>query len=160
MLTERDLTRSAETGCSMGGPHEYKTSFAATELAVRDVLVNVGAFLQDARIEEAQIGQVEIVLAEALNNVVEHAYVHRDEGLIELRIKRAQTTIDITILDTGVPVPVHVFAKREGPQVDVALDDLPEGGFGWMLIQRISTNLSYQRVGDTNCLRISVPAST
>ncbi|MGH1355660.1 MAG: ATP-binding protein [Thalassovita sp.] len=157
MQTERDLTISVETGYTMNVPHEFKTCFPATELAVREALVAMNSNLKTWQLDETDIGRVEIVLAEALNNVVEHAYALTGGGTIELRLKHTADGIDVTVLDSGVPVPVHVFAKRTGPDVNVATDDLPEGGFGWMLIQHMSSHLSYQRVGDTNCLRLTVP---
>jgi serine/threonine-protein kinase RsbW len=157
MLTARDIVASIGTGRTMNVPHEFKTSFPATEMAVRDALVSLTSSLRTSGLDEDCIGRTEIVLAEALNNVVEHAYADSGEGSVELRIKGSSNGIDITILDQGLPVPVHVFAKRSGPDVDVATDDLPEGGFGWMLIQSMSSHLSYQRVGQMNCLRLTVP---
>lgn len=157
MLTARDLTTSVGTKHTMNVPHEFKTSFQASELAVREALIALGQSLRANELEEECIGRAEIVLAEALNNVVEHAYADTGSGTVELRVKSTLSGIDITILDSGVPVPVHVFAKRSGPDVEVATEDLPEGGFGWMLIQRMSSNLTYQRVGETNCLRLTVP---
>jgi serine/threonine-protein kinase RsbW len=112
----------------MSVPHEFKTSFPASEMAVREALVAMGSSLRNCGLDEDCIGRTEIVLAEALNNVVEHAYTCSEGGQVDLRVKCAATGIDVTILDQGVPVPVHVFAKRSGPDVDVATDDLPEGG--------------------------------
>lgn len=157
MLTERDQETSQGTRHTMNVPHEFKTHFPASEMAVRKALVAVGDSLRNCGLDEEEVGRTEIVLAEALNNVVEHAYADIGCGDVELRVKCAAKDIDITILDKGVPVPVHVFAKRNGPDLDVAFEDLPEGGFGWMMIQTMSSHLSYQRVGETNCLRMTVP---
>jgi serine/threonine-protein kinase RsbW len=157
MLTARKQQHSQGAGPRMTVPHEFNTRFPASEMAVRDALASMGSSLRDFGLDEDGIGRTEIVLAEALNNVVEHAYADIGGGDVELRVKCGFNEIDITILDNGVPVPVHVFAKRSGPDLDVDFEDLPEGGFGWMMIQHMSSHLSYQRVGDTNCLRMTVP---
>ena len=34
------------------------------------------------------------------------------------------------------------------PDVTVALDDLPEGGFGWFLIKDLARDVSYERQGN------------
>lgn len=141
----------------MTAPKHLVLQFDATELAVRDTLAQLPAFMERAGLGDEDAGRVEIVLAEALNNVVEHAYAGRPTGRIELRCTVQSGRIDTTILDQGRPVPVHVFAKRRPPVEDPLLDDLPEGGFGWLLIQTLTENLSYQRVEGTNCLRLAIP---
>ncbi|WP_245605407.1 ATP-binding protein [Roseicyclus elongatus] len=39
-----------------------------------------------------------------------------------------------------------------------AATDLPEGGFGWLLIHQISTALTYRRDGGENRLSLTLPA--
>ncbi|MDF1802657.1 ATP-binding protein [Thalassovita sp.] len=138
-------------------PIGFDIRFDATELGVRGALSQLQSFLQRSSVQDDDCGKAEIVVAEALNNVVEHAYAETGNGTIDLRCRQSPLCIDITILDRGVPVPVHVFAKRQPPNIDVEIDDLPEGGFGWMLIQEMTENLSYQRVDGTNCLRMAIP---
>lgn len=138
-------------------PNRFDIRFDATEMGVRQTLTSLLSFLNDIGIDEMDRGTVEIVLAEALNNVVEHAYADTDQGDIELQCKSQPGRLDVAILDQGPPVPVHVFAERSAPDTNVALDDLPEGGFGWLLIQNMTENLAYHRVGNTNCLRMAIP---
>lgn len=138
-------------------PIGFEICLNATELGVREALAQLHGFLQSNGVADSDCGKVEIVAAEALNNVVEHAYWDSGSGTIRLRCRQSPLCINITILDQGVPVPLHVFAKRDTPNINVAIDNLPEGGFGWMLIQEMTENLSYQRVDGTNCLRMAVP---
>lgn len=138
-------------------PDRFTIRFEATELGVRGALADLLDWLVRRDAPADLIGRVEIVLAEALNNVVEHAYATNDRGQIDLRCTPLPDRLDFTILDQGCAVPVHVFAQRRLPDTDVPLEDLPEGGFGWLLIQTMTQGLSYQRVQDTNCLRLAIP---
>ncbi len=156
MLTEPEQTAIARSGRVMTPPQAIEFQFDASEQAVRRALSRVRQFWQQAGVSDCDAGQAEIVLAEALNNVVEHAYCNTGAGRIELRCRVGSDQIDMTILDQGGPVPAHVFAQRTGPDTDVPLNDLPEGGFGWMLIQKMTCYLHYQRVGGTNCLCFAV----
>lgn len=159
MLTELETSAPAEFGPAMIVPLGMQVRINANDMAVRQTLGRVRQFLHQAAVSETEAGQVEIVLAEALNNVVEHAYGGKD-GWIDVRCTIKADQITLTILDMGVPVPNCVLAARCGPATDVPLNDLPEGGFGWMLIQTMTTDLSYQRVGRMNRLRFAVPRGT
>lgn len=156
MLTEPETIMSAGTGPVMSTPQVMQIRIDANDMAVRQTLGRVSQFLHQAQVPETETGQVEIVLAEALNNIVEHAY-DGASGWIDVRCKVEPDQIHLTLLDMGVPVPMFVLTKRTGPATDVQLEDLPEGGFGWMLIQTMTRHLSYQRVGGVNCLGFTVP---
>ena len=95
-------------------------------------------------------GTAEIVLAEALNNIVEHAYAHHD-GEIEISLQLRQNELLCVISDTGVPMPSGQLPSG----VLTSFEDtahLPEGGFGWHLIRCLSKDLTYRRTGDRNLL--------
>lgn len=107
-----------------------------------------------------QLFTLELVLAEVLNNVVEHAYQDCGEGLIELDVAVHDGSIHCTVIDFGSPMPGGALpsARRHCPKA-LALQDLPEGSFGWALIRDLTTGLGYRRVGDSNELwfRIELP---
>lgn len=157
MLIAPEQIRQAPERSNMTVPDRFNISFEATELGVRRALAELLAWLSAIDGSADLSGRVEIVLAEALNNVVEHAYAMSGKGQVELRCNPMPDRLDFTILDQGCAVPVHVFAQRSVPDTDVPLEDLPEGGFGWLLIQTMTRSLSYQRVQDTNCLRMAIP---
>ena len=60
------------------------------------------------------------------------------------------------LLDQGLPMPGGQPPPGQAAGVDVAVDDLPEGGFGWFLIRKLSQDLRYSRDGDTNRLCFSL----
>lgn len=95
-------------------------------------------------------GTAELVLAEALNNIVEHAY-DRDDGQIELRLTQMGGRLSCDVLDAGLPMPNGELpaglAQVIGKDVDLA-----EGGFGWFLIRTLTEDLMYRRIDARNHL--------
>lgn len=119
-------------------------------LAVREALRTLidTAPLRDLT-EEAQ-GTAQIVLAEALNNIVEHAYA-RYAGTIEVTLHLTASGLVCRILDRGLPMPGGILP--EGRLADWQDETaLPEGGFGWHLIRSLSQDLDYCRKDDCNLL--------
>lgn len=103
------------------------------------------------------LGTVEIVLAEATNNIVEHAYANEEQGVITLSSQKQQTSVCFEIIDSGVMFPGGEIPPKNSQDIDGALNTLPEGGFGWGLIHDITTELSYLREGGRNYLNFSIP---
>lgn len=104
-----------------------------------------------------QLFTLELVLAEVLNNVVEHAYQDRGEGRIELSVSVHAGFIHCGVTDFGAPMPGGVLppARRHSPKA-LALQDLPEGSFGWALIRDLTTGLKYCRDEGTNRLSFRI----
>lgn len=95
-------------------------------------------------------GTAEIVLAEALNNIVEHAYAcHAGEIEISLQLRPNELVCRIT--DTGLPMPDARLPEGK-LAATVSAEDLPEGGFGWYLIRTLSHDLRYHREDGRNQL--------
>lgn len=118
--------------------------------AVRDGLRALLDTLLLRSLPEDGRGTAEIVLSEALNNIVEHAYAHHD-GEIEISLQLRHNELLCQISDTGLPMPDgQLPAGVLAPLGD--FDDLPEGGFGWHLIRSLSKDLSYHRDGGRNLL--------
>lgn len=101
---------------------------------------------------EARIN-AEIVLAEALNNVVEHAY-GRVGGTIGLTLWPGGEGLECLIIDRGNPLPGGMLPPDPGPQPPPTC--LPEGGHGWFLIQTLAQHIRYARVAGENRLRFQL----
>jgi serine/threonine-protein kinase RsbW len=132
---------------------EIKLDIGGSPLEVRAGLDRLlgSAALSDLS-EEAR-GTLWIVMAEVMNNIVEHAYAGIDDaGDIRLRMWRHGSTVAVEVTDSGAPMPG--LTLPEGRLADVAPgEDLPEGGFGWFLIRSLTDWLIYDRVGEVNRLR-------
>ena len=146
--------------------------FRADPMTVRDALV----FLRqrfDGSADDEVIGRMELALAEVLNNICKHG--HEEGGgapdggrphppLIHLWVVRHVGGIACAVTDDGRPLPPECLDTRQlpgclsaEPDAEDALMMLPEGGFGWYLIQDLTSSLSYFREGRRNFLAFIVP---
>lgn len=123
--------------------------------AVRAALGALFDTLMLRALPEATRGTAELVLAEALNNIVEHACAP-EGGEIELTLSLADGALTCQIVDRGRPMPGGALPVGHLPPLDPA--DLPEGGFGWYLIRSLSEELRYERDQGNNRLTFRVPA--
>lgn len=107
-----------------------------------------------SRLDEDSQGTVQIVLAEVLNNIAEHAYAQY-AGEIEVSITTVGGVLFCRTEDHGLPMP---GGELPGGKLAEAteLQDLPEGGFGWFLIRSLTQALSYSRQGATNILNFCI----
>ena len=123
---------------------------ASTPLLVRQALCDILRHPVLAQLSVEVRGNAEVVLAEALNNIVEHAYAKSD-GHIDLRLQRRPDRVLCDIVDHGALMPGG--ALPAGLSQPIGVDkDLPDGGFGWFLIRSLTENLVYQRIDARNHL--------
>lgn len=126
----------------------------ADPMAIRSAVAEIlSRFAIDA-MAQSDRATAEIVIAEVLNNIVEHAYAGTC-GQIMLRLEKGDRGIDCAIIDCGVAMPGGALPIGQMPDLDPA--DLPEGGFGWHLIRSLAENIDYQRFGSGNLLRFRLP---
>lgn len=118
-------------------------------LAVRDALRRLLGAPPLADLADDARGSAEIVLAEVLNNVVEHAYAC-SHGTIEVWVRPSPSGITCRVSDRGLPLPGNRLPA--GTLRCLAGDDLPEGGFGWHMIRALACDLDYRRIDGVNHL--------
>ncbi len=132
----------------------------AEPAAVRAALIEITAAVSAAGAGPPLAGALELVLAEVLNNVVEHAYAGLTPGTIEVTLTIRQSGIDCRVRDGGRPMPGGAPPCAQPPALGET-DDLPEGGFGWFLIGMLARDIAYVRARGVNDLRFRVePART
>ena len=127
--------------------------FTARPEVVTRELVGLNQTLVQLGLPIGQLFALELVLAEALNNVVEHAYRDQGHGRIEMDIAVWFNSIHCTLRDWGAPMPNGCLppARRHAPD-RLDMQALPEGGFGWALIRDMTRDLTYRRQGRMNRL--------
>lgn len=136
---------------------ELRVIFASTPLAVRDALHSTLDGLRHLDLTDDEAGTVELVLAEVMNNVVEHAYAGGREGMVELQIAHENTGLRCRIFDDGLPMPGGNLPETFPPDPARPLPAQPEGGFGWFLIRELARDLSYCRRGHRNHISFRLP---
>ncbi len=128
----------------------------STPKAVRATLRTLRADLERLGISDDDLNSIELVVAEVLNNVTEHAYPPMHPGRIEMQLVDDGHNLTVTVGDFGIEMPGGTPPEGRAPPGDCAFDDLPEGGFGWFLIRTISSDLRYERSEDRNELSFQI----
>ncbi|MDD9717210.1 ATP-binding protein [Dinoroseobacter sp. PD6] len=136
---------------------EKTYEFPSRYAQVRETLAELLAALRDAGVESEDAGIVEVVLAEAMNNVVEHAYRESPDEVVRLRCALEETGLRVVLDDSGVAMPGLNLPEGRCPTSDTPLQDLPEGGFGWHLIHTLTEELIYTRAAERNETRFIIP---
>ena len=113
----------------------------ATSAEVSRALTGLRGNLIRLGLPEDALIRLELVLAEIMNNIVEHAYAGADSG--DMTLGRAMP---------GGKLP----CPRRYDLDAMRMDDLPEGGFGWGLIHDLTQGLSYRRVAEENHVRFRI----
>ncbi|MBN2907487.1 MAG: ATP-binding protein [Rhodobacteraceae bacterium] len=134
---------------------------ASTPLGVRHALAEMRTRHTPANGGDESLGMAETVLAEVLNNIVEHAYKRHPAGRIELHIDRLDRRLRIDVRDRGAQMPGGTLPLGTLPDIqddpETCPDDAPEGGFGWFLIRAMARDIQYSRENGENRLTFWVP---
>ena len=128
---------------------------AADLQSVRGLLADLVEADALKTMDEDQRGVAELVLAEVLNNIVEHAYAS-SPGDIVVTLRRSGGSLLCHVVDAGCPMLGGMIPAGNTPTFGD--EDLPEGGFGWHLIRSLSRSMAYTREGGANHLRFLLDA--
>lgn len=139
-------------GARAAGADRLHLTFASSPLSVRAAVRNMLAAPPLNLLDSEAMSTAEIVLVEVLNNIVEHAYGGTD-GNISLTVLRSGADIDVTVVDEGKSLPGGNLPMGALPESTT----LPEGGFGWFIIQSLCDGLAYRRDGPRNILTLRLP---
>lgn len=150
---QRDHGSHAEQGRSM----LFRRQFTSTDTETRATLQAMMLALDQAGIGAEDASNVELILAEALNNVAEHAYSD-GAGPVDLLVSIQRNGLVCTISDRGRPMPSGVAPSPDLPTISPP-DELPEGGFGWHIIRCLTSELVYARDQGRNLLSMRIPWS-
>ncbi len=120
---------------------------------VRTGVQSVILQLDPVHLDPDERSTLELVLAEIVNNIAEHAYCGRPDGWIEILVRPRPEGICCRISDEGKPMPGGKPPPGLLQDLNVPVKDLPEGGFGWFLISDLAKDLTYERQKGRNTLR-------
>jgi serine/threonine-protein kinase RsbW len=125
-------------------------------LAVRQALARIMEEVSALAPPDDAQATVEIVLAEVLNNVVEHACAGLSGRCIAITIAPTPTGLRCQVRDNGRPLPGSALPAGDPPDPARRTPELAEGGFGWLLIRGLAYGLRYHRSGGMNVLSFSL----
>ncbi len=131
-----------------------------TPQEARAAVQAVAAWLAAHGVHQDDIGSVQIALAEAVNNVVEHgACSSRDHIRVTARI-RCRRGVIIEICDSGRGLPNGETPQGHFVPPAGSAADLPEGGYGWHLIKELTARVQYRRRENCNTLVLEFATQT
>jgi len=138
-----------------GGDHSdvVSVSFPATFAEVAKVLQRTMVAPALGDLSLARLRDLELVLAESLNNVVEHAYADAGLGEVRLNVSRDAGLVRLEIGDDGIVMPTTFAQGSTGEEPH------DEGGRGWLLIRSLCKSVEYQRVSERNRLILEFVSS-
>lgn len=139
-----------------GNSVELRLVFPSTQSSVRAALASTMSGLGAMNLSDDESSTIELVLAEVLNNVTEHAYRDEGFGLIEMHLKQSNDGLSCRIIDTGDAMPRKALPPGFPPNPNRPVDHQPEGGFGWFLIRKLTTELTYMRESNCNVLKFNI----
>ena len=96
--------------------------------------------------------EIELVLEEALVNIIEYAYPSKQLGSLTLHLKGAvKDQLRLEIRDRGV---LFNPLERIDPDREADLMERPIGGLGIILMKELTDDMTWQRKNGENCLSI------
>lgn len=104
------------------------------------------------RLESALVMNLNLVLEEALSNIIFYAFRDQDVHKIRISITREGDRLTIRIRDDGIP-----FDPTAAPAPDTSLPagERPIGGLGILLISKLMDNVHYARIDNQNVLTLT-----
>lgn len=155
------MLEATETSVDQPLLSPFEVCLTNTSLSVRQALNDVLEALCPLGLDVEECATIELVLAEVLNNVVEHAYEEsQHDAIIRVMGEQRPNGLHLRVVDLGRQVSEEAQLFRSAPDVDCAISDLPEGGFGWFLIRDLAKDVKYQRRGEENHLTLRLAIAT
>lgn len=143
---------------------QFEQCFLADYAKATQALRHAQDWLALQTVAREVIEDASIVLAEVFNNIIEHAYDTAGESKeprgtdqIDMRLRLTSGALLIDVYDTGAnknfcatPAPAR---KTQKP---MSLAELPDSGFGLVLIDRLSDKIVFTREHGRNHLHIVI----
>ena len=133
----------------------YASTLANVSAAVKQVADHCRRQTACAPGQDPAVEQVELCVAEALTNVVKHAYGGCETETFHIACEAARGQIVVEIIDRGKELPQRALEQTELRPFSGELSDLPESGFGWFIILDQMDTVSYRRESGTNFLTLT-----
>lgn len=107
---------------------------------------------KELELADDKLGQLELMMVEAVNNVIEHAYEMQAGNDVQVRVEYSPEAVHLIISDSGRTMPEELHSEvRDMPNPE----DLPEGGWGMSLIHLLADSIRYICDAKGNHLHVS-----
>jgi anti-sigma regulatory factor (Ser/Thr protein kinase) len=106
---------------------------------------------EEWEISPALAMNINLVIEEAISNIIFYAFADKDKHLIKISISLENKRLTIRITDDGIPFNPLV---QQQPNIYLSAEERPVGGLGIFLISQIMNELNYTRNGNENILTL------
>ena len=120
---------------------------------IRRTLAQVEEFLEERGFSQDRIGDINLVLAEAITNIVRHGYLDTT-GEIRLSLSLEDGNLNCQLVDTGVAFDPEILGHAPPDP-----GKLKDGGYGWFIIRHLSRCVRYSHENGHNSLSFTLPLS-
>ena len=116
-------------------------------------LSQIEAFLEELAdewgLEIPLVFSLNLVLEEALTNIISYGYDDEDKHAIEILFKKTDDELTISIIDDG-----HAYdpTLKDDPDITLSAEERPVGGLGIFLIRKVMDTVAYRREENRNYL--------
>lgn len=124
------------------------TNIGVLSSAVRNFVENL-AYLEDL------CYNTDLVVSEALTNVMVHGFKDSRPVPVQLTVLAFQHAVGVVLEDQGACIPAHVLDNMRNAdafQDDLTLGELPEGGMGLTFMRMVSQRFVYRVAPNSNKL--------
>ena len=136
---------------------EAELRVPSTLEAVADATQQLRGLLPDW-LSASEADAIELAIAEALTNIVQHGYGGQPGHDVRLRVRERDAAVEIDLWDQGRPIPRERLRNADASttfQFDPTdLAGLPEGGMGLALIKSAFHEVRYGSRDGTNRLHL------
>ncbi len=114
----------------------------------------LASHLRRAGVDDARVGELELIAEEVLANVVHHAHQDRPDAEAWLDLEVDAARVRLCFSDAGPPFDPLLDA----PQPDLAADpgERAIGGLGIVMVKRLADGVRYRREGERNVLEVEL----
>lgn len=135
-----------------------EASFPATLERFDEMISFILDFATQQGFDQGAAMKVRLAAEEILVNIINHAYPEK-AGMISIAcntLGESGKGLALEIRDTGLPFnPL----EKEEPDISLPMEDRQIGGLGIFLARKVMDDISYDRQGDTNILKMVKHAS-
>lgn len=120
--------------------------------AIPALAENIAALSEKWELSQALVLHMNLVIEEALTNIIFYAFTDNDKHEIKLQISLDNNILTIKITDNGIPFnPL----SQQQPDITLPAEKRPVGGLGIFLISQMMDKMHYRRKKNQNILTLN-----
>jgi len=117
-------------------------------------LAEISAYIiqagKQAGLDESQIYEVQLAVDEAATNIIEHAYRHTENGIIEVSYEILPNGLKVIMIDQGETFNPDIVPE---PLFTTDIESVKPRGLGLYIMRKVMDEVSFEfKTGDGNIL--------